>query len=71
MKKISVLLLIGLLLGCYRGYIALWEAGNTTPLAVYPYPLSILPPADQKLLAEGIPLRSEQELAQRLEDYLS
>ena len=70
-KTVSSILLLGLLLGCHNGYVALWKAGNPTPLTLYPYPVSLLPPADQIALAEGIPIKDFRELSQRLEDYLS
>jgi len=38
---------------------------------VFPLSVSSLPPADQQLLAEGIPVENEKQLAHLLEDYLS
>ncbi len=67
----SNLLLLSLLLGCYEGHIALWQEGMQEPEAIYPYSVSSLPPADQDALKKGIPIGSAEELARRLEDYLS
>ena len=72
MKKwVQNILLLGFILGCYRGHVALWEEGNPKPLIQYPYPISLLPPADQAALREGIPIADQLELARLLEDYLS
>lgn len=70
-KLFSCFLLLSLLLGCHKGYVALFQAGSSEPMQIFPYPVTSLPPADQLALQEGIPIRSEKELAQRLEDYLS
>ena len=64
-------LFLSFLLGSYRGYIALWEKGKTTPTQVYPYTVSSLPAADQALVNKGIPIASRQHLQYLLEDYLS
>jgi hypothetical protein len=60
-----------LFLGIRDGYIALWKYGDPTPLQVFPCRVEMLPLADQKALAQGIHISSEQELSQLLEDYLS
>lgn len=67
----SFSILIGFLLGCHQGYIALWPEGATEPVQVYPYRVTSLPLADQQALRDGIHVDSEQELAMLLEDYLS
>jgi hypothetical protein len=60
-----------MLLGSYKGYLALWEQGAAEPTRIYPCKISSLPPADQQTLEEGIPIHNQAELAQRLEDFLS
>lgn len=70
-KLFSFFLMLSLLLGCHKGYVALFQSGSSEPMQIFPYPITSLPSADQLALQEGIPIRSEKELAQRLEDYLS
>ena len=62
---------LGLVLGSFRGYVALFDKGKAEPRMVYPYATAALPKADQQALEAGIPVRSEEELRQMLEDYLS
>lgn len=64
-------LIFTFLLGNYNGYIALWKEGDSIPLRVFPYSVQSLPPADQKLIANGIPIASQEQLQMLLEDYLS
>ena len=64
-------LLLGFILGSYRGYIALWHQGQTEPVRVFPYSVASLPPADQSALEKGIVIGDEKELARLLQDYLS
>ncbi len=70
-KYLSCLLTLGLILGSWKGYVALFESGKDTPRQIYPYKISSLPQPDQDALSQGIPVRSEKELAHLLEDYLS
>lgn len=63
--------LLGFILGSFKGYVALWKDGCPDPFQIYPCPVEHLPEADRNALAEGIPARSEIELNQLLEDYLS
>ena len=65
------LLVLGLVLGSCRGYVALYEEGKEEPRQVFPYQVRSLPPADQAALEKGIPIRSEKELQHLLEDFLS
>ena len=60
-----------LLLGNWRGHVALFMADKETPLEVYPVRTDLLPIADQKLLLEGITVREPAELTRILEDLLS
>lgn len=73
MKKrlICLQLLLGLFLGSYKGYVALWEDGAEGPRQIFPCQVSSLPPADQTALEEGIRVRDQEELARLMEDFLS
>ncbi len=62
---------LGYLLGCYKGYVALWKDGKSEPAQIFPCIVDTLPEADQTALLEGIRARSELELNMILEDYLS
>ena len=70
-RILSLCLLLFLVLGCHKGYVALWKEPEPEPVRVFPYPVSALPPADQKALEHGITIGSSEELARLLEDYLS
>ena len=70
-RKVFLTILVGFLLGISDGYIALWKDGSTLPLQVFPYRSEMLPPSDQKALANGIHIAEPQELSRLLEDYLS
>lgn len=72
LRKLFVqLLTAGLVLGSFRGYVALFDKGKAEPRMVYPYVTAALPQADQEALEAGIPIASEEELRRLLEDYLS
>lgn len=64
-------LAMAFLLGCHKGYVALWEVGAAEPKQIFPLTVDSLPPADQELLERGIRVETVQELAQLIEDYLS
>lgn len=70
-KYVCLGLVLGFLLGCHNGYIALWKQGQEAPMRIYPYRVNLLPPADRQALRHGISVESELELAHLLEDYLS
>ena len=65
------LLALYLVLGTWKGYVALFDAGQTEPLQFFPTPLAALPEADRAALEEGIIIRNDTQLQQLLEDYLS
>ena len=65
------IILLFFLLGIKDGYIALWKDNSVTPLEVFPYKAALLPKEDQQKLEQGICIRSQEELMQLLEDYLS
>lgn len=70
-KTASLLLLLGLILGSYKGYVALFEEGATEPRQIFHYKVETLPPADQVALESGIPVRDMDRLAQLMEDFFS
>ena len=70
-RILSLLMILGLTLGSFRGYLALFDENQEEPRQVFPYRISTLPPADQVALEKGIPVRSEKELQHLLEDFLS
>ena len=70
-KAVFVVLALSLTLGCWKGYLALFETGKSEPQQIFPRQVTILPAIDQQALADGIIIRSEKRLQQLLEDYLS
>jgi len=70
-KLFSCFLLLSLLLGCHKGYVALFQAGSSEPMQIFPYPVTSLPQADQLALSQGIPIQNQTELARLMEDFLS
>ncbi len=73
MKKTvtCAVLLAMFLLGNHKGYLALWKEGRPEPWQIFPVKVETLPEADQQSLAQGVSARSDLELAQLLEDFLS
>ena len=74
MKHIAILTLLltlSLYLGMYNENVALYDSNNPAPLQVFPYPVSLLPKADQEALKSGIRVSSKEELLQLIEDYFS
>ena len=65
------LLALYVILGSWKGYIAIFEKGSTEPRQIFPVQVTALPPADQAALEEGIIVRNQRDLNQLLEDYLS
>ena len=73
MKKgyFSLILSLGLILGSYKGYLALYETPNPEPKQIFPCSLDTLPPVDRQALTDGIRVRNREALNELLEDYLS
>lgn len=67
----SLLLALYLVLGSWKGYVALFQQGKSEPRQIFPTQVSSLPEADQQALEQGIVVRSDKKLQQLLEDYLS
>ncbi len=57
------------LVGEFNGSVAVFRFGERKPQQVLETPLSVLPEQDRRLLREGIPVMTEEELASVLEDY--
>ena len=70
-KALSSLLLLYVVLGSWKGYVALFDKGCTEPRQIFPNTVASLPPADQAALEQGIIVRNDRDLQQLLEDYLS
>ncbi len=70
-RGFPVLAALYLLLGSWKGYVALFEKDREEPRQIFPCLISSLPEPDQQALLEKIPIRNERDLQQALEDYLS
>lgn len=70
-RGISLLAALYLLLGTWKGYVALFESGKEEPRQIFPCPVDTLPEADRLALEEKIPIRNQRDLQKALEDYLS
>lgn len=70
-RILSAVLLLYVILGSWKGYVALFEENADEPRQIFPCRVISLPEADQKALEEGILVRNERDLNQLLEDYLS
>ena len=66
MKKrlLSSLLALYVVIGVWKGYVALFDQGAAEPKQIFPCPVEALPEADQNV-------RNQRDLQQLLEDYLS
>ena len=67
----ALVLALYVVLGSWKGYVALFREGREEPWQLYPTPVASLPEKDQKALEEGIVVRNDRKLQQLLEDYLS
>ena len=67
----TAILALAVVLGTWKGYIALFKPGETEPCQIFPTLVTSLPPVDQAALEEGILVRNDKKLQQLLEDYLS
>jgi len=70
-RTLASLMMLYLLLGSWKGYVALFENGSSEPTQIFSCPVDALPEADQEALEQGIPIRNPTDLQQALEDYLS
>ncbi len=70
-RLFPALLALNLVLGSWKGYIAIFREGNAEPYQIFPTAVASLPKVDQQALADGILVRSEKAMEALLEDYLS
>ena len=70
-RNLSALTVFFLVLGSWKGYVALFEKGSQEPRQIFPCPVSSLPETDQFAIEQGIPIRNQRDLQLVLEDYLS
>jgi len=70
-RLFSVLFALYVVLGCWKGHIAVFHEGKDEPWQIYPTKVSSLPADDQHALENGIIVRNDRDLQQLLEDYLS
>ena len=70
-RMLSAVLFFYVILGSWKGYVALFEENASEPRQIFPCKIISLPEADQKALEEGILVRNQRDLNQLLEDYLS
>ena len=70
MRIFLPILVIALYLGIQGGNLALFRQGHRTPVQVYNVSVALFPQADQKSLAAGIPIESQEQLTELLEAYL-
>ena len=70
-QLLGVFLALYVVLGSWKGYVALFNGGESEPRQIFPNRVDSIPPADQQALEEGIVIRNDRDLQQLLEDYLS
>lgn len=70
-KWMARLMALYVVLGTWKGYVALFDQGQSEPRQIFPYTVTSLPQEDQEALESGIIVRNDRDLQQLLEDYLS
>ena len=70
-RLLSTLLALYVVLGTWKGYVAVFRPGKEEPWQIYPTPVASLPESDRAALEAGITVRSDRKLQQLLEDYTS
>ena len=70
-QHIYMIAILTMLLGTWKGYVALFDKDREEPRQIFPCLVSSLPESDQQLLEQKIPIRNARDLQQALEDYLS
>ena len=66
----SLLLALALVMGSFKGYLALFTPGDTEPQQIFPVKTASLPEPDRMALEEGIIIRSRSHMQQLVERYL-
>lgn len=69
-RFLSSLLLLYLILGTWKGYVALFDRGAQEPRMIYPRTVASLSAEDQTALDEGVVIRNQDQLEQALEKYV-
>ena len=67
----ALVLALYVILGSWKGYLAIFEKGEREPRQIFPTAVDTLPEQDQLALEKGIILRNQRDLAQLIEDYTS
>ena len=70
-RLLTAVILLYLVIGTWKGYVALFDQCAQEPRQIFPCPVAALPQCDQDALAQGIIVRNQRDLEQLLEDYLS
>lgn len=70
-RALTSLLALAVIVGSWKGYVAIFEKGAAEPRQIFPTQVASLPEADQQALDAGILVRNQRDLEQLLEDYLS
>ena len=70
-KAWIAVLLLYVILGNWKGYLALFEGEAAEPRQIYPKLVEELSEEDQNALNEGVLIRNDRLLKQLLEGYLS
>lgn len=70
-RMITSLLALYVVLGMWKGYLAIFIENHEEPRQIFPLQVAALPPADQESLEKGIIVRNDRDLEQLLQDYLS
>ena len=70
-RLLPVILALYVVVGTWKGYVALFDQGAAEPKQIFPCPVEALPESDLIALEEGILVRNQRDLQQLLEDYLS
>ncbi|MDO5400417.1 MAG: hypothetical protein Q4F17_05465 [Eubacteriales bacterium] len=67
----AALLALYVVLGTWKGYVAIFNEGREEPRQIFPTQVSTLPEQDQAALGRGIIVRNDRDLQALLEDFLS
>lgn len=65
------ILALYVILGTWKGYVAIFEKDAAEPRQIFPTTVASLPESDQIALEKGIIVRNQRDLDRLLEDYLS
>jgi len=70
-RLVTSALLLYVILGSWKGYVALFEEEAAEPRQIFPCKVASLPLSDQQALENGIVIRNSRDLNRLLEDFLS